>query len=207
MRTWSDTHPKAKLLARKRAAILLAARDVFFREGYDGASMEAIAAAADVSIMTLYRHAESKDRLFAAVMLSACELAQAEDGAGSVAMAEPLREVMIQVGDQFQEKLASPETVSLFRTVMVETTRFPDLARAAYDGLIRSWETKLDEFLSERTELSGVAAGPRRAMIGLFLDDLVGADALRALLGLGGPSAEERTVRSALATERLLAKL
>ena len=60
MRSWSSEHPKAKLIARKRSAILAAARDAFLSCGFEGASMESIAGSAGVSIMTLYRHARSR---------------------------------------------------------------------------------------------------------------------------------------------------
>ena len=73
MREWSPDHPKAKLMARKRAAILASARDAFLRQGFEGTSMEGIAAQADVSTMTLYRHVRSKDDLFAAVIADACD--------------------------------------------------------------------------------------------------------------------------------------
>lgn len=106
MKLWAADHPKAKLIARKRAAILAAARQAFLRDGYDGVSMEGIAAAAGVSIMTLYRHAESKDQLFAAVMLSACEFAHDQDDAVAFAPTDPLYEVLVAVGDQFQQNLS-----------------------------------------------------------------------------------------------------
>ena len=44
MKDWPTDHPKAKLMARKRAAILDAAREAFLRDGYEGTSMEEIAA-------------------------------------------------------------------------------------------------------------------------------------------------------------------
>lgn len=46
--------------ARTRVAILDAAEEVFSREGYDGARIEAIAAAADVSVGTIYTHFDNK---------------------------------------------------------------------------------------------------------------------------------------------------
>jgi AcrR family transcriptional regulator len=52
----------------KRRAILDAARAVFAREGYPRASIEAIAAAADVSTRTVYNHFRDKADLFHAVV-------------------------------------------------------------------------------------------------------------------------------------------
>ena len=71
-KTWSTDNPKAALMARKRAAIVDAALKAFLEAGYAEASVNRIAAAAGVSIKTLYRHFESKDDLFSAVMQAAC---------------------------------------------------------------------------------------------------------------------------------------
>lgn len=48
-----------------RERILQAARDLFYREGINAVSVDAIAAAADTNKMTLYRHFSSKDELVA----------------------------------------------------------------------------------------------------------------------------------------------
>src|SRR3979411_2200389 len=72
VKTWSADNPKAALMARKRAAIVDAALKAFLDAGYAEASVNQIAATAGVSIKTLYRHFESKDDLFSAVMQAAC---------------------------------------------------------------------------------------------------------------------------------------
>jgi AcrR family transcriptional regulator len=71
-KTWSADNPKAALMARKRAVIVDAALKAFLDAGYAEASVNQIAATAGVSIKTLYRHFESKDDLFSAVMQAAC---------------------------------------------------------------------------------------------------------------------------------------
>jgi AcrR family transcriptional regulator len=63
----------------KRRAILDGARVTFAREGYSRASIDAIAAAADVSTRTLYNHFGDKARLFQEVIqTSATEVAEAQ---------------------------------------------------------------------------------------------------------------------------------
>jgi TetR/AcrR family transcriptional repressor of mexJK operon len=52
----------------KRAAILSAAWALFLADGYEGASVDAIAARADVSKRTVYDHFGGKEHLFSAVM-------------------------------------------------------------------------------------------------------------------------------------------
>jgi AcrR family transcriptional regulator len=51
-----------------RERILQAARELFYREGINAVSVDAIAAAAGTNKMTLYRHFESRDALIAAYL-------------------------------------------------------------------------------------------------------------------------------------------
>jgi len=195
MKDWPAAHPKAKLMARKRAAILAAAREAFLRDGYEGATMEGIAASASVSIMTLYRHAAGKDDLFAAVIASACHPAdRAEQARIDDSDQRSLEEVLVFVGLMFQERLASPTTTALFRDM-------------AYGGLIGTHEDALDAFLSQRCETATLDAGRRRKLSTAFLDRLVGLDNFRVLLGLEGASDAERLDRAKAAAADLLSAL
>ena len=51
-----------------RERILQAARELFYRDGINAVSVEAVAAAAGTNKMTLYRHFESKDALISAYL-------------------------------------------------------------------------------------------------------------------------------------------
>src|SRR5258708_40237329 len=51
-----------------RGRILQAARELFYREGINAVSVDAIAAAAGTNKMTLYRHFSSRDELVAAYL-------------------------------------------------------------------------------------------------------------------------------------------
>ncbi len=208
MKDWAVDHPKAKLMARKRAAIVDAAREAFLRDGYGGASMERIAKDAGVSIMTLYRHAEGKDDLFSAVIAQACHPAdQAEQARIQESLQKSLEEILVFIGVMFQERIASPTTTALFRTVMVEAIRFPHLADIAYRGLIGAHEDALDAFLSERAEAVTRDPGQRRKLCAAFLSHLVGLDSFRVLLGLEGATDAERLDRAKSATAELISAL
>jgi AcrR family transcriptional regulator len=63
----SPTRPRGGL-ADKRRAVLAGALRVFARDGYTRASIDAIAAEADVSTRTIYNHFGDKARLFQAVI-------------------------------------------------------------------------------------------------------------------------------------------
>jgi AcrR family transcriptional regulator len=56
-----------------RERILQAARELFYRDGINAVSVEAVAAAAGTNKMTLYRHFSSKDELVAAYLSQLAE--------------------------------------------------------------------------------------------------------------------------------------
>ena len=70
--------------APPRQRILHAARDLFYREGINAVSVEAIAATAGTNKMTLYRHFSSRDELVAAYLT---ELAAEGEGVWEAARA------------------------------------------------------------------------------------------------------------------------
>jgi TetR/AcrR family transcriptional repressor of mexJK operon len=205
---WPADHPKATLMARKRGQILAAAREAFLRLGYEGASMEAIAEAAGVSIMTLYRHADGKDDLFAAVIASACDPNdEAEREQFETLMKKPLREVLVVLGLVAQKRLADPDTVALMRAVMAETVRFPELGERAYRGFVGHLEEMIAEALLAREESRGRGKAACKRLGILFIDRLFGSDMLRILLGLGGVSSVEQRKRSERAVGEVMAVL
>ena len=71
--------PARRLRADKREAIMDGGREVFAREGYARASIDAIATAAGVSTRTVYKHFADKSALFTAVITSsAAQIADEE---------------------------------------------------------------------------------------------------------------------------------
>ena len=78
MKTWTETDPKAEVMARSRASLVKAAREAFLSSGYGESSVNRIAQEAGVSIKTLYRHFDSKDELFGAVIAGLCVYAYLE---------------------------------------------------------------------------------------------------------------------------------
>ena len=59
--------------ARKRQTILSAGRDLFLSNGYQGTSVDQIAASAEVSKQTVYKHFGDKHELLLAIVNHALE--------------------------------------------------------------------------------------------------------------------------------------
>lgn len=205
MKEWPADHPKAKLMARKRDQILEAAREAFLRQGYEGSSMEAIAAAADVSIMTLYRHAASKDDLFSAVVESACDPNdEGEMAKFSKLLSKPIDEVFVGLAMIAQHRLADSQTVALMRAVMAETSRFPELGDIAYRGFVGRLQDMVAAVIGMRPETAALSKSAQRELGELFIDRLFGADILRVLLGLKGLTPAEQKQRAEHARDEIL---
>lgn len=205
MKTWTDDNPKAGLLKRKREAILAAARRQFLSHGYGGTSMEAVAADAGVSIMTLYRHAESKDDLFKAVIAIACD--GDEDKYQRDLSRMPLAETLVATGVAFQEKLTRDDTMALLRAVIAEHDRFPELAGIAFDAAVGHLSAFIAALLHQAPQAAGLSGEARAGLVTRFVDDLLGTDTLRVLLGLSGSDAARQRARAEAATRQLMVQI
>lgn len=126
------TAPTGLRAERKRRDILRAARAVFLADGYAGASITEVAARADASKVTVYRHFDDKEALFVAVVESAIEEAEdqsrslVDDLAGSDDLAVDLR----AFARLHIEVVTQPPLLRMRRMIIAEAERFPALARA-----------------------------------------------------------------------------
>jgi TetR/AcrR family transcriptional repressor of mexJK operon len=114
----------------KRASIVGGAKDVFLRHGFEGASMDGIAAAAGVSKMTVYRYFRSKEALFAGVIRDLCERIIDED-LERMLERQP-EEALRGFARKIVTILFARDTVELHRIVVAESRRFPALGRLFY---------------------------------------------------------------------------
>ncbi|MFS8203802.1 TetR/AcrR family transcriptional regulator [Streptomyces sp. CWNU-52B] len=91
--------------AEKRAAILVAARELFVRQGVDRVSMDAVAALAEVSKRTVYDYFGDKRRLFLAIL---ADVSQSMVATGRRALDEHLPEgAPITTVTQLEEALTA----------------------------------------------------------------------------------------------------
>ncbi|MEV0160465.1 TetR/AcrR family transcriptional regulator [Nonomuraea fuscirosea] len=141
--------------ARKRRQIMEAARPVFLRNGYVGASMDEVAALASVSKQTVYKHFTDKEQLFTSIIMDTT--GQVEGLAKMVTAtlddSDDLDKDLGELARRFLGELMRPEVLRLRRLVVAEADRFPDLGRTWYEaGFERSLRTMAASFarLAER---------------------------------------------------------
>ena len=98
----------------KRAAILEAAKRLFSTQGYDGVSMDQIAAEAGVSKLTVYSHFGDKEALFVEAVKAHCE-ARLPPEMFEAADAAPLHEGLLQIVRAFYAMITGPEALGVHR--------------------------------------------------------------------------------------------
>lgn len=123
----SDDDGGGSRTERKRREIIASAKAVFGREGFTHAGMEQIARDASVSTATLYAHFPSKADLFRIVVEETLTGIVSRVGEAAEEGADA-RARLISFGIAYAEFYSNPASRALFRMVVSERRRFPDLA-------------------------------------------------------------------------------
>jgi TetR/AcrR family transcriptional repressor of mexJK operon len=156
VKTWSDDHPKAALMERKRAAIVDAARQLFLANGYAQTSMDKVAEKAEVAITTVYRHFNNKDDLFSAVMQMACEMVAPEFLAGNDAdsatafpwFKKPPQTALPLAGIDYLTRVFDRQQMDLYRVVTRDASDFPELGRRYRSETVERRNRLFGEYLN-----------------------------------------------------------
>jgi AcrR family transcriptional regulator len=177
----------------RRAAIVAVARQLFLDQGYAATTMSSVAEAMGGSKATLWAHFASKEALFA-------EVADAMVGGFAEQMDELLGGQTFSVPGlrdfcgRFFEQLLLPESTSLFRMIIAESGRFPELGEMFFARGPQLTIARLERYLgdafapAEASRLAGVTLSalvgfrtqamiePRHAeprALAAFVDDLI----------------------------------
>lgn len=122
----TGTSPRALNRQAKERRILDAALSVFSSEGYSGASMDAIAARAEVSKPTLYQYFGGKEQLFSAIMQTGRDrILDPFDNPSAEGMVRDLH----RFAWAYADTVMNPDFLSLARLTIAEAQRFPDIGR------------------------------------------------------------------------------
>ena len=134
----------------KRQAILDAAKRLFPQFGFDGVSMEAIAAEAGVSKLTVYSHYGDKDALFTATINAKCE-EMLPPTLFQAASKDPIRRQLTSIASAFFALITSPEAIGMQRvmsTLMDTNSRLPQMfweagPQRVHDGFAEFLRTRI----------------------------------------------------------------
>jgi AcrR family transcriptional regulator len=141
-----------------RALILKAATETFIEHGFNGVSIDQIAAEAGVSKPTIYSHFESKEQLFVAIMNAICDSFETpfQDPASD---SEELPMILTKIVDHYTRAILQPGVVAMHRLFASEAERFPELSHRYYEvGPSRVHKT-LAAFFKTRMERGEIRDG------------------------------------------------
>jgi TetR/AcrR family transcriptional repressor of mexJK operon len=112
-----------------------AATRLFLAKGYLGTSMDEIAAQAGVSKQTIYKHFADKERLFTGLIVGTTQRAAEfiESIVPRLQNTNDIRKDLRDIALRYVATVFSPQVLKLRRLVVMESTRFPELARTYYE--------------------------------------------------------------------------
>jgi len=174
----------------KRAAILEAAKQLFPQHGFEGTSMDAVAAEAGVSKLTVYSHFGGKEALFVETIRCKCDgllprtLFDVDVGA-------PVRSQLLGVARAFFGLMMSEGALGMHRTLVASSQQSPKLAKLFWEAGPMQVQAALAEMLQKEVAARQLDIADTRRAASQFFALLKGEHHARMLFGCGQPSAEE----------------
>lgn len=162
--------------ADNRDRLIQAATAAFMEKGYR-ASIDDIAARAGVARQTVYNHFESKDLLFREVIGNAMRavLVTLESGDGD------LRAGLVRFAIAYRQKVLCPLALAMFRTIVAEAPRFPELAATFFSAGPEETIRGLAQFLARAMERGELRRDDPRLLAETLTGMLSHYDRLRGL--------------------------
>ena len=171
--------------AAKRRQIIEAAATLFLEHGFGQVSMDAIVDSANVSKRTLYNYYESKERLFLDVMLAHIDSIWTALVPSS--KPEGLETKLYGIGRELLTVAMKPEPLALYRIVIAESQRFPDLTEEFYKASSQRLLDALAELIRTEGKAAGIVTDDPAGAAEHFMDLLLGAAFMRVVLGVDQP--------------------
>lgn len=122
---------RERITREKRAAALDAAINSFLEYGFDRTTLHQVAKAAGISSATVFKHFPTKADLFGAIMERLWETG-AETQKALPPAGNP-RSGLLAIGRDYSRLLRQPHIEPLFRVIIAEVPRFPELGLALYE--------------------------------------------------------------------------
>lgn len=170
----------------KRQAILDAAKRLFLSMGYASTSMDAVAAEAGVSKLTVYSHFNDKETLFSAAVIAQCE-EQVPPLFFEWPEGVPIENVLLNIARGFHQLISSAESVNLHRLIMALGSQDPKLSTIFYEAGPQRMLCGMERLLSKISQSGALSIDKPRHAAEHFFCLIKGAPNFRLLYGCGAP--------------------
>jgi AcrR family transcriptional regulator len=176
--------------------VIEAARQEFLANGYAGASIVAVAQRAGVSTKTLYRLIPAKADLFRSVVsdrISRFILDIDAAALDALSVEEALERILVAYGSL----TLSGETIAMYRLVLGECDRFPEIAATFYEVAIRGTSKAMESCLKRQCDRGSIALEDVSAATGMLRGMMIMEPQRAAMLGeRAAPDAAEIASRA-----------
>jgi TetR/AcrR family transcriptional regulator, mexJK operon transcriptional repressor len=174
----------------KHAAILDAARTLFTEQAYDRVTMDAVAARAGVSKVTVYAHFASKDQLFVEALARGCDtlfgqtVLELEAGL-------PLERTLADFAVGFVRMIRTPDIAALHQVMVSEAHRHPELSQSFYALVVDRGTRLVADVIEAHAARGEIVCDDAYLAARQFIAMAQGDFVYRDQLGLDMGSAEE----------------
>lgn len=184
---------------RKFDQVLEGAREIFLRDGFDGASVDDIAKEAGVSKATLYSYFPDKRLMFLEVARTECQR-QAEQASETIDFSQPPEVVLPLAAEQIIDFMASDLGQGIYRLCAAEVERFPDLGRAFYASGPQLVHDKICAYLEQAVARGELEIDDLDLAAHLFAELCKAELHAKLLFGMGSCSSldKERVIKGAV---------
>jgi AcrR family transcriptional regulator len=171
----------------RHAALLEAAEAVFLEYGYEGASIEEIVRRVGGSKASLYSYFGSKENLFWEVLNQLSDRFMTGLPVPAEADAD-LEGTLTAIGRRFLDIFLDEKRCRLFRTMIAESVRFPELSKDFFERGLRT-RRALASYLGKQAAARRIGCPDPEMAASQFLELVKGSPHLRVLLSMA-PFAE-----------------
>lgn len=164
---------------RRRVELIDVAEKMFLERGFSDTTMQMIAEAAGASKETLYRHFESKELLFAEIVSRKARQISGPDA--PMARGGSPETVLSELGVTLLRTIVTGEASFLFRTVVAEAARTPELGDLFYQRGPGLTIERLTQYLADATVRGQLRCDDPTVAARLYLGAVVSQFHLRRL--------------------------
>lgn len=179
---------------KRREEIAAVAERVFLELGFTDTTMQIVASRAGASKETLYRHFGSKEGLFSEVVRA--RAARVYGGTeGQFCLQGAPNEVLLQLGFNLLRLLLNEDPICLFRIVVAEAPRTPELGRIFFEQGPAQVLQQLTRYLENATSQGLLTCTDATLAAKLFLGAVVANRHIMMLIAPGWEPMTEETIR------------
>ncbi|MGA7481144.1 MAG: TetR/AcrR family transcriptional regulator [Bradyrhizobium sp.] len=178
--------------AQRRKQLIDVAEQMLLERGFPDTTMQMIAEAAGASKETLYRHFESKELLFAEIISRKAHQISGPDT--PMARGGSPETVLTELGVNLLRTIVTGEASFLFRTVVAEAARTPELGDLFYQRGPGLTVERLTQYLAEASARGELHCDDPTLAARLFLGAVVSQFHLRRLFQSTWKSPTEKEI-------------